>query len=124
MTGRERLQLVSEITRRQATSPTPGVRFDMWLWDCGAAACSIGHACQDERIRNEGLKLSREKCPNFDGYSSFRSLTSFFDIGWNQVVNLFCPDKYWSHKDPILVADRIDAFLASHKWPGEQENAS
>ncbi len=98
--------------------------FDLLEWDCGTAACAVGHATACPALKAEGLRLETARMLSFVSQSvepvyrhlrSWSAAGEFFEIDLIEVKYLFSAEAYhvaeWN--DPRAVAGRIRAFLAS-----------
>ena len=99
----------------------PPEKFDMGVWSretyCGTTACAVGHACDIEEFKAEGLHLGRPynnseyAVPNFAGLQSFRAVDAFFDLWADQSSYLFGTRTH--RETPREVANRIEVFVAT-----------
>ncbi|MEX3914841.1 hypothetical protein AB4Y43_01150 [Paraburkholderia sp. BR10872] len=91
----------------------PEEKFDITNWDCGTAACAVGHACLNPIFNEQGLWLS-DGMPAFQGDESWWAVERFFEIDSVQSGHLFYGPDYPNGDltTAAEVADRIEAFIA------------
>jgi hypothetical protein len=72
--------------------------FDMnqWRSPCGTVACAMGWAATIPEFAEAGLKLDREySYPEFDYYAGFGAAAAFFEISYDDAVELFSSSGYF-----------------------------
>lgn len=111
--GRRRLLKLAEHLEKKVACD----EFHMDVWDCGTAACGMGHACRIPSFRRAGLKLSYgldRFLPKFKGHFGLAAAIAFFGISFRQAKFLFLPDGYPNpNVTPKKVAARIRGVAAS-----------
>jgi hypothetical protein len=94
--------------------------FDIYKWECGTAACALGHACRDPYFRRLGLSLDNRPLfvtPMFrfkgDRYRGSRAGAKFFGITDNESQKLFLPSGYAGSRPvtPKRVAAKIERLV-------------
>lgn len=132
-TAVHRLSTLSAYLRKLDNQPSPPVGFDLGVWagpdeqnDCGTVACAIGHACHITEFRGLGLRLVKVSLdggrsvywlPEFGTGREWNAVSWFFEIDPLDAYWLFSPSSYQypQRRDPIAVADRIDAFIKERR---------
>lgn len=84
--------------------------------NCGTSGCAAGWACLIPEFQNLGLSL--DLCyisPAFGYKRGFEALEEFFGLDIMESGHLFFPAPGEPKHDPVYVADKIDAFVASRE---------
>lgn len=96
--------------RRSGDSPPEG-------WDCGTAACALGHACFIPEFVAEGLHLEKRGgnfYPTFGDSAGVLAASFFFGVTWEQAYDLFNPEDLDSiTRDQVRA--RIQELAESYK---------
>jgi len=102
-----------------------GFNMNLWVHDCGAAACAFGHACTIPSFNRAGLRYDKPRDqPVFNRREGFDAAANFFDIDTGEAHFLFDADRYEAQyelyangsKDvvpitPKMVAKRIEDLI-------------
>lgn len=122
--NKERLEQMVTMLRT-----VPKERFNIAFWDCGTAACAVGHACLNPVFQAQGLTIAETGFGDFvphvkDGGGHIRrswdAVNTFFGINDETSTHLFCGHAYQSatadaddvEVTPDMVADRIVELLS------------
>lgn len=115
--NRERLSQMVVMLR--GLPPDGPLGFDLGVWNCGTAACAVGHACLDPVFIAQGLTWdSHYDDPRYGDESSWYAVETFFDLTGDEATYLFYSDEYPDsglHTTAPQVADRIESFLNEAK---------
>jgi hypothetical protein len=103
----------------------PEDQFDLSTWQCGTAACAVGHAARDPQFQIEGLRLSSPLAgyPTIviDGeeLKHWDAVQVFFELREDQAYALFNEDAYRYNGIPnpraMHVVARINDMIARHQ---------
>lgn len=125
----KRLEILADRLESIAVRPVVGRTFNLSEWyavdECGTAACAMGEACLIPEFQALGLSLNCNivNCsyPVFEQYAGFGAAATFFDILREDAEHLFLD--YVRKDDPLVVANRIRAFIARGGRPpsGKEE---
>jgi hypothetical protein len=118
MTGRRRLQRLAEVLLHVNPS-----EFNMRHWDCGTAACAVGHAARDPLLAAEGIKIGDSPFCNIDGVPVFNNMvgysavSKFFGIPESEVDAIFTVYGYrhlLNLPSALDVREKILRYLETH----------
>ena len=112
--NKERLTKLAEHLR--TVSPE---NFNMENWQCGTAACAVGHACMIPEFNSQGLTLTSGGSPTVPSYErdtgwsiGWTAVRDFFDLG-AEAMELFAFESYQAAPTADEVADRIMRLVQS-----------
>ena len=116
--------LLERVDEARHHNPEMPKGFDLGRWDCGTAACAVGHAIHDLAHQIEGLQsvplpleLNRGRLsPFFDGKQGWPAVKAFYGLTLGEALHLFGGPFYEPSErtDAMAVAKRIQAFVAAH----------
>lgn len=97
--------------------------FKLSDWQCGVAACAVGHACSIPEFQAEGLTLCAvtpgstprstlavAAVPSYRNERGWDAVKEFFDLSYDDAEYLFSRFRYPGNVTPTDVADRIMNF--------------
>lgn len=85
---------------------------------CGTAACAVGMACFNPKLRKMGLDMElasygRNIQPTYNGYTQWAAVEKFFGLTENQVLSLF-GGRYYEDMDLPTEGREGAAAVAKH----------
>lgn len=128
----KRLEILADRLESIAACPVVEREFNLCDWyaayECGTTACAMGEACLIPEFQTLGLHLrenisSASSYPVFENSAGRRAAAEFFDIPLSDTEYLFFASEYARQNDPLVVANRLRAFVARGGRPpsGKEE---
>ncbi len=76
----------------------PAERFDLAEWQCGTTACAVGWAALDPVFNKQGLRLTEgpygNPRPEYENDVNWPAVVGFFDLGYEDTIELFADYSY------------------------------
>lgn len=112
MTGEERLAILADYLET-----VPPEQFSLDAWDCGTAACAVGHGARCPILAAEGLAMqegaSGYRWPSYGSLRFWSAVEEFFEMPARHSEQLFLSCYYQTPTTPHDVAQRIRQYLAN-----------